>query len=132
MARSSTSFKRGQSGNPGGRPKEVTEVRSLARRHTTEAVEALRSIMKDSSEPASARVAAANSLLDRAWGRPPQTIIGEDGGNPAGASAEISPAVLELIAQTTAGIPGGKLINGEVVKNDAKQTTPALSSSTGG
>ena len=38
-------FKKGQSGNPGGRPKVVAEVKELARAHTGEAVETLVSIM---------------------------------------------------------------------------------------
>ena len=38
-------FKKGQSGNPGGRPKVVAEVKELARAHTGEAIETLVSIM---------------------------------------------------------------------------------------
>jgi len=34
-------FKKGQSGNPGGRPKIVGEVKELARTHTAEAIETL-------------------------------------------------------------------------------------------
>jgi hypothetical protein len=34
-------FKKGQSGNPGGRPKEIKDVQTLARSHTAEAIEAL-------------------------------------------------------------------------------------------
>ncbi len=113
-------FKPGQSGNPGGRPKETAEVRTLAREHTTEAVEALRSIMSSGDEPASARVAAANSLLDRGWGRSPLAIAGADGG-PFEANVELSPAVLALIARTTHGLDHGKVINGEVVKCDAEK-----------
>lgn len=74
MARSSASFKPGESGNPGGRPKVVAEVRELARQHTAAAIETLASIMNDREEHARARVAAANALLDRGYGRPPQDI----------------------------------------------------------
>ncbi len=113
-------FRPGKSGNPGGRPKEVAEVRALAREHTNEAVQALRSIMRNDDEPASARVAAANSLLDRGWGRAPLAITG-DGGGPVEANVIVSPAVLDLIRQTTAGLSGGKVINGKVIDNDAKE-----------
>jgi hypothetical protein len=37
MAKSGGSFKPGQSGNAGGRPKVVAEIRDLARQHTAEA-----------------------------------------------------------------------------------------------
>lgn len=73
-------FQKGQSGNPGGRPKEAGEVKELARAHTAEAIKTLASIMRAKRTPSAARVAAANALLDRGWGKAPQAITGEDGG----------------------------------------------------
>ena len=67
-------FEKGKSGNPGGRPKVVGEVQALARELTTEAVETLRDIMRDKKAPHAARGFAANSILDRCYGRPSQTI----------------------------------------------------------
>ena len=67
-------FQKGQSGNPGGRPKEVAEVRELAREHTEDAINALTEIMKNKDAPPAARVSAANALLDRGFGRAPQSI----------------------------------------------------------
>jgi Family of unknown function (DUF5681) len=71
-------FKKGQSGNPGGRPKVVAEVRELARAHTGEAVQTLVSIMTNHKAAPAARVSAANALLDRGYGKPPQHITGEN------------------------------------------------------
>jgi hypothetical protein len=72
-------FVKGQSGNPGGRP-ESGYIKGLARAHTKEALEALVSALKAASE--STRVAAANSLLDRGWGKPAQALehSGHEGG----------------------------------------------------
>ena len=64
-------FKKGQSGNPGGRPKVVAEIRQLARERGPEAIAALVKVMTKGKSEA-ARVAAANALLDRGWGRPKQ------------------------------------------------------------
>ncbi len=72
--RRSTSFQPGVSGNPGGRPKVLAEVRDLARQHTTTAVQALVDIMQDKKAPAAARVGAATALLDRGYGKPTQPI----------------------------------------------------------
>jgi Family of unknown function (DUF5681) len=72
-------FQKGQSGNPGGRPEVVAEVRELAREHTSKAVETLVSIMTNQKAAPAARVSAANALLDRGYGKPPQHITGEGG-----------------------------------------------------
>ena len=74
MARSATSWVKGQSGNPGGRPKQIGEVRDLAREHTEEAIGTLVGIMQDEGAPASARLQAAQAILDRGWGRPSQAV----------------------------------------------------------
>ena len=77
-----TAWKPGQSGNPGGRPKEVGHVRELARQWTEQAIQTLADIMQDPSQPARARVAAAESLLDRGYGKPTQPIAGDDAMDP--------------------------------------------------
>jgi hypothetical protein len=67
-------FPKGQSGNPGGRPKEFRDVIKLARSHTTDAIETLVAAMNSDSAPWGARIAAANAILDRGWGKPEQTV----------------------------------------------------------
>lgn len=57
-----------------------TNIKSLARTYTAAAVKTLVGIMKQPKAPPAARVAAANSLLDRGWGKPAQALTGEDGG----------------------------------------------------
>ncbi len=62
-------FEKGQSGNPGGRPKALAEVVAAAREHTEAALNTLARICGDDTQPAAARVTAANALLDRGWGK---------------------------------------------------------------
>lgn len=55
---------KGQSGNPGGRPKGIAK---LAREHTDRALEVLAEALED--EDKRVAVAAAKELLDRGWGK---------------------------------------------------------------
>ena len=67
-------WKKGQSGNPGGRAKGVE---ALARAHTAEAIAALVKGLEDPKHYAF----CAEALLNRGWGRPKQMIAG-DADNP--------------------------------------------------
>ena len=71
-------FKKGQSGNPGGRPKEVAEVRKLAMEHGSAAIERLVELMASENERTA--VAACEAILNRGYGRPAQslTVAGDD------------------------------------------------------
>ena len=70
MPVSTTTWAKGQSGNPGGRPRILEAVRDIARESTTLAIETLRTIAADTEAPHAARVSAATALLDRGWGKP--------------------------------------------------------------
>ena len=50
----------------------------MARAYTADALEVLASIMTDEKETGSARVAAVNAILDRAYGKPKQTVEGDE------------------------------------------------------
>lgn len=58
--------------------KNPSEIRSLARSHTEKAINTLVGIMSQEKANAAARVAAANALLDRGWGKAAQPISGDD------------------------------------------------------
>ena len=69
-------FVKGQSGNPGGRPKEVADVRALARQSGKDAIATLKAIMDDVQALPAVRIAASVALLDRGYGRPEQSFTG--------------------------------------------------------
>jgi hypothetical protein len=63
---------KGVSGNPGGRPKLEVSIRELAQQHGMEALETLVQVMR-TGKPGE-RLIAANAILDRAYGKPSQSI----------------------------------------------------------
>ncbi len=67
-------FPKGVSGNPSGQPKGVREVREAARQHTALAMRTLAEACRAKRAPWSARVAAAEALLSRGWGKPAQPV----------------------------------------------------------
>lgn len=77
-------FVKGQSGNPAGRKpgtgytdpvkKIIHDVKHLAKEASIDAINTLVEVMKDKTSPPSARVTAAQAVLDRGWGKPTQTI----------------------------------------------------------
>ena len=54
----------------GGMSRETAIVRRAAQKHGVEMVQALVDIVRDPEAPCAARVSAANSVLDRGFGRP--------------------------------------------------------------
>jgi hypothetical protein len=58
-------------------PRSVTEIRSLARSHTRTALVA---VMRNTKATPPARIAAANAILDRGWGKATQAIENGDDG----------------------------------------------------
>jgi hypothetical protein len=71
-------FQPGQSGNPGGRPKEGAELRAAARQHTQAALEAIVAGLADNDMRI--RLKAAELILDRGYGKAPQsmTVAGDE------------------------------------------------------
>jgi hypothetical protein len=99
------------SGNPGGRPampktseerRFDADMRQLAREHGPDAIAKIRAIMDDENAPHMARLNAANSLLDRGYGRPGQSV--ELHGNAGGPIQTEQPSALEIIESRLAAI----------------------------
>lgn len=63
-------FQPGQSGNPGGQTKLNKDIKELAREHADKAIRALVEALDDPRQ----KVAAAQALLDRGFGKPKQEV----------------------------------------------------------
>ena len=62
-----------------GVPNKITiEIRTIAQKYGGDAIATLREVMQGKEMPPAARVAAAKELLDRAYGRSPQPLVGDD------------------------------------------------------
>jgi hypothetical protein len=81
VALTSTSWKPGQSGNPGGRPKVAREVRASAQDDTPEAYRIISGLMRDADKD-SVRLSAAVKVLQIAG--VPMSEVAEAAGEAAG------------------------------------------------
>jgi hypothetical protein len=81
---------------------ERRELREAAREFTDDALQALVSICKN-GKTESARVAAANALLDRGYGKPAQTIDSTTRTQQGADLSGLSDVELERIARGSAG-----------------------------
>lgn len=80
-----TSFKKGQSGNPSGKPKDpmaqavlqakqaIVDAKFASKELTSSAIQTLKTAMETAEVPWTTRVTAAQTLLDRGWGKPKET-----------------------------------------------------------
>ena len=86
----------------GASDKVKADVRALAAEYGAAAVRALADIATASDQPAAARVSAANALLDRGFGKPPQAVelTGAAGGPME--HVGMTPAEFEKVARRVA------------------------------
>ena len=63
-------FKKGQSGNPGGIPKEKRSIIELCRSMSEDVLNVIYNIAMDENEKGSTRIIAGQELLNRGWGKP--------------------------------------------------------------
>jgi len=108
-------FKKGQSGNPGGRPKIIAEVRELAQERGPEAIQKLVELLSCGS-PAT-ELAAANSLLDRGYGKPHQTLGVE---HREKAASELTDAELEERIEESRAVLAGQRTRASKAKTSQK------------
>lgn len=102
-------FKKGQTGNPGGKPKVDVGLKEAAKSHTMRALETLVDIMENGKRD-SDRLAAASIILDRGHGKATQHVD---------VSGDNSSLVDLLIA-----IGQGKVIDGEAQDITPIDATP--------
>jgi hypothetical protein len=56
---------------------KAADIKALARKHGRAAIKTLAEIMKQADGPATARVSAAQALLDRGWGKAAQHLAAD-------------------------------------------------------
>jgi hypothetical protein len=106
-------FEPGQSGNPGGRPRVIGELRDLARAHAPEAVRELARLAIH-AKGETARIAAIGELLDRGFGKPAQFVAADN--EPALNDLNLDELRAELLADVQRIFPEYRLVPAKRLK----------------
>lgn len=111
-------WKKGQSGNPGGRPKISQEVSDLAKRESPAAFRRIvriakgKSLDKGGDKPSMAEVHKANQyILDRAYGKP-ETAGNNASGLFAGATIMVDTGIRRELEPPTVDVTPSGSMNG--------------------
>jgi hypothetical protein len=106
-------FKKGTSGNPGGRVKDNVgpyNLPALARTYTAQALKRIGQILDDETAPPAVVLRAAEIVFDRGWGKPAQTVAVEvtDTRSPEQLTRdELAERAAAILAGAGQGDPGG-------------------------
>lgn len=84
-------WKKGESGNPSGRPKDLPELRKLARSHGEHCIQRLFELSQDQNGKVA--VAACSILLDRGYGKAIQSVEVSDQRLPPNANQQLITAM---------------------------------------
>lgn len=91
MAASHGGARKGAGRKPGAVGKAKRDLANIAKGHAGTAIKTLVIVMTDEDAPHSARVNAANAILDRGYGKPFQSqVISGDPDNPVNVVTEIA------------------------------------------
>lgn len=74
-------WKPGQSGNPGGRPKDLRIIKNFAKSKSMDVMRMLYDIAMDTTQKAVSRIAAGDILLNRGYGKVSQEVVVKGTGN---------------------------------------------------
>lgn len=97
-------------------PLSAAESQTKAQKYAPEALDRLRSIMRSPKSAASAKVAAANAILDRAYGRPAQAVELADRG-----AAALNTALAQRVGRLS-----DEQLSAEIVKAERRAQLAAL------
>lgn len=95
-------FAPGQSGNPNGRPRLDPKVKAMFQAKGEDAFNVIVECLGDPDPKV--RLSAAETLLERAYGKVPQAITGGDDDDPA--IKTVSKVIYEIVRNPLRGSPG--------------------------
>ena len=129
------SWKKGQSGNPKGRPQrplwqrgkgmDNATAKQRAEQYVDAAFKLLNQAVRDKESPMAARVSAANSILDRAFGKAPQDV------NVRGSVEHHIITFLKALDSQGSSATQLEAEQGQVIDHEPSQLAPDAGSDTG-